>query len=251
MTVGGRARWTWRATTVTVAGRSVTLTRKEFQVLALLAAAGGRCARAAGSSPRCGAAAGRGRTGRSTCTSRRCAPSSAAPSWWQTVRGVGYRLGAPDAGTERGSTPDHAEAGTNRPRSRRARAAAGDRAGRRRAASRSGSACRSPAPPRRPSRRGSSPAASPTRSTSPRSLQRPLTDATGADLDALLDRYEQVYGVSVHVVTADGAPFAPSAPAAPPAPLDATGSERLDAALAGRRSEPPAAADAVGRASRS
>jgi signal transduction histidine kinase len=45
--------------------------------------------------------------------------------------------------------------------------------------------------------------------------------------------------VSVHVVTADGSPFAPSAPAAPPAPLDATGSERLDAALAGRRSQSP------------
>jgi signal transduction histidine kinase len=70
-------------------------------------------------------------------------------------------------------------------------------------------------------------------------VQRPLTEATGADLDALLDRYQQVYGMSVHVVTADGAPFAPSAPAAPPAPLNATGSERLDAALAGRRSQPP------------
>lgn len=69
-------------------------------------------------------------------------------------------------------------------------------------------------------------------------VQRPLTDAAGADLDALLDRYQQVYGVSVHVVTADGAPFAPSAPASS-APLDATGSERLDAALAGRRSQPP------------
>ena len=67
-------------------------------------------------------------------------------------------------------------------------------------------------------------------------VQRPLTDAAGADLDALLDRYRQVYGVSVYVVTADGTPFAPSAPAAP---LDATARERLDAALAGRRSEPP------------
>ena len=43
-------------------------------------------------------------------------------------------------------------------------------------------------------------------------VQRPLTEATGADLDALLDRYRQVYGVSVHVVTADGTPFAPSNP---------------------------------------
>ena len=67
-------------------------------------------------------------------------------------------------------------------------------------------------------------------------VQRPLTDAAGADLDALLDRYRQVYGVSVCVVTADGTPFAPSTPAVP---LDATARDRLDAALAGRRSEPP------------
>ncbi|HSU08330.1 MAG TPA: sensor histidine kinase, partial [Pseudonocardia sp.] len=59
-------------------------------------------------------------------------------------------------------------------------------------------------------------------------VQRPLTEATGADLDALLDRYRQVYGVSVHVVTADGTPFAPSNPLDP---LDAAGRERLDAAL--------------------
>ena len=67
-------------------------------------------------------------------------------------------------------------------------------------------------------------------------VQRPLTEATGADLDALLDRYRQVYGVSVHVVTADGTPFAPSNPLDP---LDAAGRERLDAALAGRRSQSP------------
>jgi signal transduction histidine kinase len=67
-------------------------------------------------------------------------------------------------------------------------------------------------------------------------VQRPLTEATGADLDALLDRYRQVYGVSLHVVTADGTPFAPSNPLDP---LDAAGRERLDAALAGRRSQSP------------
>ena len=48
-------------------------------------------------------------------------------------------------------------------------------------------------------------------------VQRPVTDAEAADLGALLDRYRQVYGVMVHVVTADGTPFAPAA-----APLDAT-----------------------------
>jgi hypothetical protein len=56
-----------------------------------------------------------------------------------------------------------------------------------------------------------------------------VTDAESADLDALLERYRQVYGVSVHVVTAGGTPFAPTiAPA-----LDDNGQERLDAALAG------------------
>jgi hypothetical protein len=66
-------------------------------------------------------------------------------------------------------------------------------------------------------------------------VQRPVTDAESADLDALLERYRQVYGVSVHVVTPGGTPFAPTtAPA-----LDDNGQERLDAALAGRRSESP------------
>ena len=66
-------------------------------------------------------------------------------------------------------------------------------------------------------------------------VQRPVTDAEGADLDALLERSLQVYGVTVAVVAADGTPFAPStAPA-----LDGAGRERLDAALAGRRSQPP------------
>ena len=66
-------------------------------------------------------------------------------------------------------------------------------------------------------------------------VQRPVTDAEGADLGALLDRYRQVYGVMVHVVAADGTPFAPAA--APE--LDDEGRTRLDAALAGRRSESP------------
>jgi len=66
-------------------------------------------------------------------------------------------------------------------------------------------------------------------------VQRAVTAADSGDVEALLVRYRQVYGVTVHVVTAGGRPFAPStAPA-----LDATGRERLDAALAGRRSESP------------
>ena len=66
-------------------------------------------------------------------------------------------------------------------------------------------------------------------------VQRPLTEATGSDLDALLARYQQVYGVTVHVLTADGTPFGPSG--APQ--LDESGRARLETALAGRRSQPP------------
>ena len=66
-------------------------------------------------------------------------------------------------------------------------------------------------------------------------VQRSVTDAEAADLGPLLDRYRQVYGGTVHVLAADGAPFAPAA--APE--LDDEGRVRLDAALAGRRSEPP------------
>ena len=65
--------------------------------------------------------------------------------------------------------------------------------------------------------------------------QRPVTDADRADLDAVLDRYRQVYGLTVHVVGPDGAPFAPAEPPV----LDDDGRARLDAALAGRRSPPP------------
>lgn len=64
-------------------------------------------------------------------------------------------------------------------------------------------------------------------------VQRPLTDAARNDLDALLERYRQVYGVSVSVVGADGTPFVPATRS------DAAVQEQLDAALAGRRSEPP------------
>ena len=42
-------------------------------------------------------------------------------------------------------------------------------------------------------------------------VQRPVTDAEGGDLDAVLGRYRQVYGVPVHVVAADGTPFVPAA----------------------------------------
>jgi DNA-binding response OmpR family regulator len=82
---------------VTVAGRSVTLTRKEFQVLALLASSGG-----------------------AVCTRNRIVAEVWGRSWAganrtldvhiatlrtklgradlvQTVRGVGYRLGLPEA----------------------------------------------------------------------------------------------------------------------------------------------------------
>ena len=120
------------------AGRSRSPARSSRSSALLAASRAARCARAAGSSPRCGAAAGRARTGRWTCTSRRCAPSSAARSWWQTVRG--RRLPAR-------ACPD---TGRRRPRSRRARAAAGDRAGRSSASLAVGLGGRSPDRPRRP-----------------------------------------------------------------------------------------------------
>jgi DNA-binding response OmpR family regulator len=67
---------------VTVGGRSVPLTRKEFQVLALLASSGGAVwAPGTGSWPRCGAGRGPARTAPWTCTSPPCAPSSVAPTW--------------------------------------------------------------------------------------------------------------------------------------------------------------------------
>jgi DNA-binding response OmpR family regulator len=85
--------------TVTVAGREVTLSRKEFQVLALLATAGG-------------AVCTRNRIvaevwGRSWSGANRTLDVHVAtlrtklgrPELVQTVRGVGYRLGAP-AGTD-------------------------------------------------------------------------------------------------------------------------------------------------------
>jgi len=82
---------------VTVEGRPVTLTRKEFQVLALLATSGG-------------AVCTRGRIvaevwGRSWAGANRTLDVHVAtlrtklgrPDLVQTVRGVGYRLGLPDA----------------------------------------------------------------------------------------------------------------------------------------------------------
>jgi DNA-binding response OmpR family regulator len=82
---------------VTVGGRPVNLTRKEFQVLALLATAGGAvCTRSrivaevwgrsrAGANPTLDVHEGTWRTKRGN------------PEYVQTVRGVGYRLGNPAA----------------------------------------------------------------------------------------------------------------------------------------------------------
>jgi len=75
--------------TVVVDGDSVTLSRKEFQVLALLATAGGAVCTAHGSWPRCGAQPGRGPTGR--WTSRGDPAHQAAPARARADRaGVGY-----------------------------------------------------------------------------------------------------------------------------------------------------------------
>src|SRR5690348_15206645 len=45
--------------------------------------------------------------------------------------------------------------------------------------------------------------------------QRPITNADRAELSPLLERYRQVYGAAVHVVTPDGRPFASSGGAEP------------------------------------
>ena len=101
---------------VTVAGRSVALTRKEFQILALLAAAGGTVCT-------------RGRIvaevwGRSWPGANRTLDVHVAtlrtklgrPELVATVRGVGYRLGVPDAGIVAGIAAGiDAEAGTTSP----------------------------------------------------------------------------------------------------------------------------------------
>ena len=50
--------------------------------------------RARSCSRTCGTRTGTARPRRSTCTSRRCARSSAIPGWIETVRGVGFRLRA-------------------------------------------------------------------------------------------------------------------------------------------------------------
>jgi signal transduction histidine kinase len=72
--------------------------------------------------------------------------------------------------------------------------------------------------------------------------QGPLTEDDRAYLAPFLARYQQVYGASVHVVTADKAPFADSSSEGTSGDggLDAESQERLDAALAGRRSDTPA-----------
>ena len=101
---------------VAVAGRPVALTRKEFQILALLAAAGGTVCT-------------RGRIvaevwGRSWPGANRTLDVHVAtlrtklgrPDLVATVRGVGYRLGVPDAGTDTGiDTGIDAEAGPTSP----------------------------------------------------------------------------------------------------------------------------------------
>ena len=83
---------------VTVGGRSVNLTRKEFQVLALLATAGGAvCTRSRIVAEVWGRTwAGANRTLDVHVATLRT--KLGKPELVQTVRGVGYRLGNPDAG---------------------------------------------------------------------------------------------------------------------------------------------------------
>ncbi|MDN5857936.1 MAG: response regulator transcription factor [Pseudonocardia sp.] len=83
---------------VTVAGTTVTLTRKEFQVLAMLASSGGAvCTRSRIVAEVWGRAwAGANRTLDVHVATLRT--KLGRPEMVQTVRGVGYRLGPPDPG---------------------------------------------------------------------------------------------------------------------------------------------------------
>ena len=85
---------------VTVAGRPVTLTRKEFQVLALLASSGGAvCTRSRIVAEVWGRSwAGANRTLDVHVATLRT--KLGRPDLVQTVRGVGYRLGAPAAAAD-------------------------------------------------------------------------------------------------------------------------------------------------------
>ena len=74
----------------------VEFTTKEFDLLRLpRRAARARASRASRSSTACGDTTGSATRARSTCTSRRCARSSADAATITTVRGVGYRLESP------------------------------------------------------------------------------------------------------------------------------------------------------------
>lgn len=72
---------------VSVEGREVPLTRKEFDLLALLAQSRAWSTGASRSSARSGAAAGRATGGPWRCTSARCAPSSRCPAWSRRCAG--------------------------------------------------------------------------------------------------------------------------------------------------------------------
>ena len=87
--------------TVSVAGSPVTLTRKEFQVLAMLASSGGAvCTRSRIVAEVWGRAwAGANRTLDVHVATLRTKLGN--PEYVQTVRGVGYRLGNPPAGPDR------------------------------------------------------------------------------------------------------------------------------------------------------
>ena len=82
------------ARTVQVADKPISLTRKEFDVLAVLAAHHGRVVPRNRSRCTPGSPSSRPRRERWTCTWPASGPSSAGPNWSQTIRGVGYRLGS-------------------------------------------------------------------------------------------------------------------------------------------------------------
>ena len=181
---------------VTVAGAPVSLTRKEFQILALLATARGTVVTRGRIVAEVWGRSWSGRTGRSTCTSRRCARSSGARSWWRRCAGWATGSGLPRRRRPRGSEGVRARLlvivlvviGLV------AVVLGGLLAWTTAQAAQQGFFTRRV-----------------TDTVYVASLvQRPVTDAEGADLRRAAERYRQVYGVMVHVVAADGTPFAPA-----------------------------------------
>jgi len=206
-------RWIWPGTRG--GGRRVGhAVRKEFQVLALLATAGGACAPATGSWLRCGGAAGRGRTYLDVHVAT-LRTKLVAPSWSRRCAGglpagpvprrrVGGGRAAPVAG-HRDGAGGHGGRGLGVPL----------------AVTAAGARCRP-----------SSSTGWPTRCGSPRWPSARWWRPTRRHCGRRMQRYDEVYGIAGHWWPGTAPSWSPLA--------RAVGGQRrpVRVALAGRRSEP-------------